>query len=216
MDFNVSVVSKRIDVRAHNARNGATTVGAIKNAIHNSTLLVGDHHDLHYTFQVYRNASAGHGQKNGSRLSGVRSPHQKGQAHIASHRAGSDSCQERLFEPQISYQGMDTLAGVLDRPAGDAATCCRACVSSPPCTHWTWFENGCSLKHGKLAPIKLQWAPDVISGLMPLDIRIERLWVSPNVDMPRLPFLCFWDEEDIPLFNTDPPPRYIRVSSCPC
>ena len=102
---------------------------------------------------------------------------------------------------------MDTLVGALDRPTADAAACCRACVSSLPCTHWTWYENRCSLKHGQLAPVKLQWAPDVISGLAPLDLRLERLWAPPDPNVPRSQVLCRWDEEDTPFFNADPPPR---------
>ena len=204
MGFNVSVVSKRIDVKSNNNSDGETTRKEIRNTTQHSTVFV---KDLHNIFQLHHNTSGAHGQNNDNMLSAARLHHRNKQARLASHTAGADSCQARLFEPQVSYQGVDTLAGSLDRPAGDAAACCRACVSSPPCTHWTWYENGCSLKHGQLAPITMQWAADVISGRVPLDVRIERLRVPPNPNVPRSKVPCLRDEEDEPFFNADPPPR---------
>jgi hypothetical protein len=196
-----AVIRKWMSVKAHNASKDETdTVDAIENVTQSFTISVDD---LNST--LFRNASAVLRQIDANRISEASAQHQNRHPHIANHTSADNGCQAKLFEPQISYQGIDTLAGTLDRPAGDAAACCRACLGSPPCTHWTWFDNGCSLKHGQLAPITMP--PEVISGRVPLDVRIERLRVPPDPNVPRSKVPCFRDEEDEPFFNADPPPR---------
>jgi hypothetical protein len=160
--------------------------------------------DLRASSETHRNESVVFGLYNGSRYAEAKSQHENRQHRLASHAEAAD-CLPKLFEPQVSYRGWDTLVGALDRPAVDAAACCHACISSPPCTHWTWLQNGCSIKHGHLSPAKLHWAPDVISGRVPLNIRVERLWESQNPEEPILSVRCLREEvEDDPLFIPDP------------
>jgi hypothetical protein len=133
--------------------------------------------------------------------------HKRSKNRLPTHYPGGSSCHPRNYEDGVSFYGLDLLAGELDRPASSAEECCKQCVESPRCTHWSWLQGGCALKNGRLVPIRSPWQKEIISARVALDLRSERLVDPQQSNDQGDKVSCEWDVEDSPYFLSDTPPK---------